>query len=172
MVKQAIMPNSSAGTYVMILSLRTSRFIQVGKLGAFNFRAGYYGYVGSALGPGGLIARLKHHVKKKDTPHWHIDYLTTRSALKEIWFSHLDVRREHFWATVMEKMPGASIPVRGFGSTDCRCTAHLFYFLKSPRIRVFQKGFGKDGFTGCVEKFFEFSPLLLHEGIDKRFLLG
>ena len=31
---------------------------------------------------------------------------------------------------LMKKNKG-SIPVQGFGSSDCRCRAHLFYFQKS-----------------------------------------
>ncbi len=39
--------------------------IQIGKLGQFKFKKGYYAYVGSAFGPGGLNSRIKHHIESK-----------------------------------------------------------------------------------------------------------
>ncbi len=50
------------GSYILILHLNRPERIAVGKLGKCSFPAGYYTYVGSALGPGGLASRLKHHL--------------------------------------------------------------------------------------------------------------
>jgi Uri superfamily endonuclease len=156
------------GTYALMLHLPSNQTFQVGRLGTYGFDSGFYIYVGSAFGPGGLAARLKHHLRKTDRPHWHIDCLRYRSVLKEIWFSKSEERGEHLWASVINKMTGAFIPVKNFGSTDCRCPSHLFFFLESPRVRVFKQMIPKDGFTGNVDRCIEFSSLLLHEGIDKR----
>jgi Uri superfamily endonuclease len=103
----------------------------VGKLGKFEFQPGYYLYVGSAFGPGGLAGRLKHHVKTSPCPHWHIDYLRREATLVQVWFSEDEIPREHEWANMLQALPGAIIPVNSFGSSDCACRSHLFYF---PRL--------------------------------------
>jgi Uri superfamily endonuclease len=40
--------------------------------------------------------------------------------------------REHDWATCFAEMPGASVPLAGFGSSDCACETHLYFFKKRP----------------------------------------
>ena len=52
------MSEPSKGIYALVLHLEHREEITVGKLGTVTFPAGYYLYVGSALGPGGLEARL------------------------------------------------------------------------------------------------------------------
>jgi Uri superfamily endonuclease len=95
--------------------------------------------VGSALGPGGLRARVTHHRKLSRRPHWHIDYLRPGARLDQIWYGYDKVRREHQWARVIRALRGASVPVAGFGSSDCTCTAHLFFFTRRPSFREFRE---------------------------------
>jgi Uri superfamily endonuclease len=42
------------GIYLLELKLNSDSLIKVGKLGLFTFQNGYYYYVGSAFGSGGL----------------------------------------------------------------------------------------------------------------------
>jgi Uri superfamily endonuclease len=49
--------------------------LSVGRLGEFDLVPGFYAYVGSAFGLGGLRARIGHHPESTAEPHWHIDYL-------------------------------------------------------------------------------------------------
>jgi Uri superfamily endonuclease len=63
------------GTYVLIASVSQMKRIEIGRLGCFDIIPGYYAYVGSAFGSGGLRARLGHHLEATANPHWHIDYL-------------------------------------------------------------------------------------------------
>ncbi|MBE0698753.1 MAG: DUF123 domain-containing protein, partial [Anaerolineaceae bacterium] len=63
------------GSYALHLVLTGERSIRVGRLGEIVFPAGDYIYLGSAWGPGGLRARLAHHVRIASSPHWHIDWL-------------------------------------------------------------------------------------------------
>src|SRR5262245_33042445 len=116
------------GTYILILHLPESRHIQIGKLGVFAMSAGFYGYVGSAFGSGGLAGRLNHHRRPAARPHWHIDYLRQAARLEAIWIQESDSRREHEWASILRLMPGMVIPIPRFGASDCSCPAHLFYF--------------------------------------------
>jgi hypothetical protein len=43
--------------------------------------------LGSALGPGGLHARIAHHQKLSPRPHWHIDCLRVHCRVHCNWFS-------------------------------------------------------------------------------------
>jgi Uri superfamily endonuclease len=130
----------SHGTYILILRLPNSQHIQIGKLGLFALGAGYYAYVGSAFGSGGLAGRLRHHQKVAPRPHWHIDYLRQAANLDAVWMQESGTRREHEWAGILERMPGVSIPIARFGSSDCRCPAHLFYFGEGlPSLEKFQR---------------------------------
>lgn len=128
----------SSGTYALILSLPGTRSIRIGKLGEFAFPVGYYVYVGSALGPGGLAGRLNRHVRLahdgqgKKRLHWHIDYLRQYSELTGIWYASHDTTLEHIWASLVGQLPGATAPVPRFGASDCRCPSHLFHFPGPP----------------------------------------
>lgn len=112
------------GTYIILFHRKKGDFIRVGKLGELFFRRGYYAYVGSAFGPGGVKSRLKHHIGAKRTCHWHIDYLDP--VVKEAWVSLGGLNLEHEWADALHRISQGSIP--GFGCSDCRCRSHLFYF--------------------------------------------
>jgi Uri superfamily endonuclease len=125
------------GTYVLTLRLERRRRLAVGKLGRFDFPPGFYAYVGSAFGPGGLPARLKHHLTSRSKPHWHIDYLRRAARPVSLWASGEWARREHLWAEVLSQMPGVETPAPGFGSSDCRCPTHLFRFTGTPQFNEF-----------------------------------
>src|ERR1035441_8593615 len=120
------------GTYVLVLSSRSTDLIQIGRLGALQLQSGFYVYVGSALGPGGVRARLAHHLKLSRRPHWHIDHLRAHTRVEEIWYRFDTRRLEHAWAERIKRAEGVSVPLVGFGSTDCRCESHLFFFQQRP----------------------------------------
>ena len=97
-----------------------------------QLQRGYYVYLGSALGPGGLRARIAHHQKPSTRPHWHIDYLRAHTRLHFVWLSYGGIRHEHEWARALQKMKDATIPFRGFGASDCSCPSHLYFFKGCP----------------------------------------
>lgn len=115
------------GTYALLLTCTTTARIRTGRLGAMQLCPGYYIYVGSAFGPGGLQARIGHHRRAARRPRWHVDYLHRRARLDAVWYVR-GARCEHEWAARLGAMSGASIPMPGFGSSDCGCLAHLFWF--------------------------------------------
>lgn len=135
---ETILGRTQKGTYALILRLRDEKTIRVGKLREFTFPTGYYAYVGSAFGAGGLASRLKHHLYPIKSEHWHIDYFRKRAKLTEIWICEHKRDLEHLWASIFEKMDGAAIPAPGFGSSDCRCKTHLFSFGRQPSLEEFQ----------------------------------
>jgi Uri superfamily endonuclease len=126
------------GTYALILRSDSAARVRIGRLGELAARRGYYIYIGSAFGPGGLAARLAHHQRPPRWPHWHIDHLRTHTRLMEIWFTHDARPREHFWADLIGAARGATISLPGFGSSDCQCSSHLFHFQRRPSFRSFR----------------------------------
>jgi Uri superfamily endonuclease len=127
------------GTYALVLASQKTGPVRIGRLGTLDLRPGVYIYVGSAFGPGGLAARIRHHAKIATRPHWHIDYLRAVCDLVEVWFTTEAACREHAWAGAVARLPGAVVPMPGFGSSDCQCAAHLFWFEHAPSIKRFQK---------------------------------
>ena len=63
------------GTYALVLRSRKLASLRIGRLGTLKLQPGFYVYIGSAFGTGGLQARIKHHQRIAAHPHWHIDYL-------------------------------------------------------------------------------------------------
>ncbi|MCW8855347.1 MAG: GIY-YIG nuclease family protein [Gammaproteobacteria bacterium] len=123
--KNAISKNP--GTYILCLKLNLATQIMIGKLGTFNFKPGYYYYVGSAFGPGGILARCGHHIKISTRPRWHIDYLRQHCVLDQILYSDAPDHLEHWWANWLSGITYTTIPIADFGSSDCQCTSHLFF---------------------------------------------
>jgi Uri superfamily endonuclease len=123
------------GSYILVLQLEhVIDDLEVGRLGRFHLPAGYYLYVGSAFGSGGLAARLRHHERReKARPHWHIDYLRAHARLREAWTVSGHARMECRWCSALAIEPGVSMPISGFGSGDTGCPAHLFYLACPPR---------------------------------------
>lgn len=129
---------SRPGTYALLLASTVSRCLRIGRLGDLALSPGWYVYVGSAFGPAGVGARLAHHRKRAARPHWHIDHLRLHTQLERVWFTHDSIRREHQWAQVMQRLPGAEMPLSGFGSSDCACASHLVRFARRPSFHSFQ----------------------------------
>ncbi len=128
----------SAGTYALIMETEASKAIPIGKHGNLTIRPGFYVYIGSAFGPGGVWARVSHHKKIQPSPRWHIDYLRKYVGLIEFWYS-LDIqKREHQWAGLLEKQCSTTVPMAGFGSSDCHCTSHLFFNASKPDFSSFK----------------------------------
>ncbi|MGD8939462.1 MAG: GIY-YIG nuclease family protein [Gammaproteobacteria bacterium] len=127
------------GTYALILQSNSTRKIQIGRLGKLALNSGYYLYVGSAFGPGGLKSRLDHHLKRAIKPHWHIDYLRRYTKVIEIWYTTDAVRREDDWVTNMTKIPHVNIAYPGFGASDSNSVSHLFWSARNPELESFRE---------------------------------
>jgi len=119
------------GSYLLWLFLPRGADLTIGKLGCHHFSRGWYLYCGSALGPGGLRARIGHHLKHSDKKHWHIDYLKSKAHIRSVWFC-VGENFEHVWSRQLADLAEASYPLKGFGSSDCHCLSHLIYFPRRP----------------------------------------
>jgi Uri superfamily endonuclease len=60
------------GTYALVLRSDTSVSAEIGRWGRLAICRGYYLQVGSALGPGGVRARVSRHCRGAKSKHWHI----------------------------------------------------------------------------------------------------
>jgi Uri superfamily endonuclease len=122
------------GTYTLVIRLEKEARIEVQKWGSFIFQKGYYVYTGSALGDGAvsLRNRVARHLKKKKAKHWHIDFLlgNTNAVVITVVAAESNVSRECQLNNAIKNVEGATIPIVGFGASDCKhnCGSHLVYF--------------------------------------------
>ena len=128
--------DSKPGTYALILRSWRRQRLKVGRWREIGVEPGYYIYIGSAFGPGGVQARLNRHCRETKTNHWHIDYLREISSPVGAWMSYEPIRLEHRWARRLVDVEGVrTIP--GFGCSDCKCHTHLFITTEAPRYALF-----------------------------------
>ncbi len=129
------------GTYALFLELAEPARLEIGRLGTVGFSGPCHLYVGSAFGPGGLRARLLHHLHPARRPHWHVDHLRRVASLAGLWLTTDPRRLECAWAAAARSLRG-SRPVSGFGASDCRCGSHLFALPRAPRRATFRRHLG------------------------------
>ena len=141
---------SERGTYLLLARLDQTTEIAIGRLGRVAFARGWYAYAGSALGPGGVRARVARHLSPTKRLHWHIDYLLEESELEQSWAIECTSRLECSWADAVCQMPGARRAVPGFGASDCRCPGHLVYFPERPPDRQIRAVLQATIDEGCV----------------------
>jgi len=116
---------SEVGAYIsyqLVLRLKRSARLRIGRLGVFDFPAGCYVYTGSAKR--NLEARVARHLSSGKRLHWHIDYLLCCAGVEV-----LRVRRFRRAECAVNSRTRGAILVPGFGASDCRagCGAHLKY---------------------------------------------
>lgn len=113
-------------TYQLIIHLKNKVTLSIGKLGTYEFPAGYYIYTGSAKR--NIETRIKRHLSQQKSLRWHIDYLLNSKEAEVI-----NVERfKDPECTVNQKTNGA-ILIKQLGATDCKqnCGSHLKYLGRS-----------------------------------------
>ncbi len=125
--------------YSIVLRVDVSRNLVIGKLGSYFFPSGYYIYTGRAVR--GLEKRIQRHLNKKKNCHWHIDYMTVQKDIDVVQVLIHSSRAVEECDIVKHicSLPGASIPVPGFGASDCdeRCGAHLVYLNENSQTDIY-----------------------------------
>lgn len=114
--------------YAVHLHLKKNQSITVGKLGTFHFKEGLYIYVGSAKRA--ITSRINRHKKIDKVTRWHIDYLRPFCEITKIITYELG-DGECGLAEKLRKTHHGTLPIPGFGASDCKCTSHLIYHLES-----------------------------------------
>lgn len=113
------------GTYALILRCDRPLVLVAGRLAPATLPPGLFVYVGSARGPGGLRGRVSRHLRANKRMHWHIDALTALAPIVRVWHVESAERRECRWVGALRALPGVTVPIAGFGASDCACDAHL-----------------------------------------------
>lgn len=112
----------ASGIYVLIFHLSANTTVKVGRMGEFEFERGWYAYVGS--GKSGVEARVRRHLRAHRRHHWHLDYLLRLGKPVTAVIGHTEQTLEcpiaHHLGTLFQVVPR-------FGSSDCRCSGHLFH---------------------------------------------
>jgi len=92
-------------------------------------KKGFYIYVGSAFGKGGLSSRIHRHLRKEKKVHWHIDQITTKDICQFYGVAVFpNEKSECEISNLMSRFENLQ-PIKYFGSSDCRnnCISHFFY---------------------------------------------
>jgi Uri superfamily endonuclease len=111
------------GVYVLILSIHNRIAINVGGLGKRIFEKGLYAYVGSAQT--NLMKRVWRHARRRKKKFWHVDYLLSNREVEIIKVLYEEAGRIEECA-IAGQIAQRAIPMNGFGSSDCKCSSHLF----------------------------------------------
>ena len=115
---------ATPGAYVLVVDLARPLTLDIATLTGAVLPAGRYAYCGSARGPGGMRARVGRHQRRDKAMRWHVDRLTGAGRIVAV-CAEADGSECDLFAR-LRAVPGASVPLAGFGSTDCwRCPAHL-----------------------------------------------
>lgn len=111
------------GCYCLVIDLKKTSKIRIGKLGSIEFEKGSYVYVGSAMNY--LESRLQRHLKKEKKLHWHIDYLLKKAEITDIIYNESSRKIE---CELSQNISSKATGIEGFGCSDCECKSHLYYF--------------------------------------------
>ena len=121
---------TDGGAYRLFLRLSRPSWVRAGRLGRFRLEPGLYVYVGSARRA--LAARVARHrrlaERKEGNRHWHVDGLLLHGYSRLVRAESYPQGEECELSRALAADANASVPVAGFGATDCRagCPAHLY----------------------------------------------
>jgi Uri superfamily endonuclease len=70
---------------------------------------------------------VQRHLEVKKRKFWHIDYLSGVAETRAVFYQVTRMKLECVWSQSLFKAGIVSIPIPGFGSSDCssRCPAHF-----------------------------------------------
>jgi Uri superfamily endonuclease len=122
-IPEACYHEADSGAYQIILHLDRPAIILVGALGSWTFPRGTYIYTGRASR--GLRKRIERHQRVEKKLRWHIDYLLQNARIEGIRVLPSKADAECSINNETVRILKGIFPVKGFGSSDCRCTSHL-----------------------------------------------
>ena len=101
------------GCYCLVIKLEKKKNLKIGKKLKFEFKKGYYVYIGSAMNS--LESRVKRHLSASKKLHWHIDYLLKYSEVIEVIYN-LDKKVE---CNLSKELSKNQECIKDFGCSDC-----------------------------------------------------
>jgi len=131
------------GSYILLIEVKKNLKLSIGSLGEITFPKGIYAYVGSAMNS--LEARIKRHLRKDKKLFWHIDYLLNNKNVKviKVFYKESKKKEECKIAKIVSRY---GEPIKGFGCSDCKCSAHLFKLrgeIHPTNFGLLESNFGK-----------------------------
>ena len=123
-------PAGSSGIYCLVLWIPRPHHLGISRFQNCRVGPGWYVYTGSAKR--NLLPRLMRHLRRSKRLRWHIDYLRAVATLRQIWIWPWTFGGECQTNARIQQMPNSVFPLKGFGSSDCRCVAHLVAFPSEP----------------------------------------
>jgi Uri superfamily endonuclease len=136
------------GNYTLIILLESPSRIAVPSHSWSWLKKGYYAYTGSAVGKGAvsLRHRVDRHLRRKKTKHWHIDHLLScpKAKVTAVVACARTVNRECGINKVIQSIRGATVPIKGFGASDCQqnCKSHLVYLGEDDVYTAITEAYG------------------------------
>jgi len=121
------------GVYTLIIFVEAKTMLRINGGNGPSLVKGYYAYTGSALGNGAtsMRKRVERHLRKQKNRHWHIDYLLAddKAKVEAVIAAQTSINQECRVNKLIQKIKGTTIPITGFGASDCTqgCTSHLVY---------------------------------------------
>ncbi len=116
------------GVYVLVLNIRCNTIVSTRGSKSFRIDKGYYLYIGSARGRGGIRARVTRHLRKDKKLFWHIDYLLSNNCVKVagVYYKVLE-KNIDLESIIAERLVEKLEYIEGFGCSDKkRDKSHLF----------------------------------------------
>ncbi len=129
------------GSYCLIIHNKRDSTLTIGKQGKIEFKTGFFVYIGSALNS--LEGRIKRHISSSKKIFWHVDYLlaSPHTHLKEVIYGISPHKRE---CAISQFLSLKANSIANFGSSDCQCQSHLFYFKEHDLAQLAcQESFSK-----------------------------
>lgn len=136
MIKSDTLIPALPGIYIIFIENLVDQNIIIGSIGLIHFKKGFFAYVGSALGGGGLRPRVERHLRKRKKIFWHLDYLTTNEHFEITTIvliptsNKLECQINRIIIDKLEKL-NESETLKNFGSSDCKCHSHLHFLGKN-----------------------------------------
>jgi adenylylsulfate kinase len=135
------------GIYVLLISIARNINVSVGALGEKSFQKGVYVYVGSAQN--NLMKRVGRHLRRVKRKFWHIDYLLSNYHAEVIRVFYQESGRLEE-CRVAERLREKATPIKGFGSSDCKCEGHLFRVEAYDYLSRFMREIGMKSLSKMV----------------------
>jgi sugar fermentation stimulation protein A len=70
-------------------------------------------------------------LKKEKKLHWHIDFLSQYAEIIKV-IRFLSYTKDECKLSKRMESFADKIPIPGFGSSDCKCISHLYFFAENP----------------------------------------
>ena len=111
---------TDSGIYILLFELPPGTY-KTGALGELHLE-GIYAYTGTAQR--NLHSRIKRHLSKDKKLHWHIDYIISKAKWIKVYIKEKAKKQKE--CETAKKLSKKFKGIKNFGSSDCKCTSHLF----------------------------------------------